>query len=362
MTERHVLVAGATGLVGRAAVEHFAKAGIRVTAVSRRRPFDLYGAGFVSVDLADRDACAGVFGAMTDVTHVVFAALHEEPELVAGWLHDAHIQRNGAMLRNLVDPIDAASPGLRNIAVLQGPKAYGVHVKPLRTAAREDRDEMKDLPNFYWAQEDYIRDKQQGRPWSWTVWRPGLVVGMAIGGAMNIIAAIGVYAAVLKARGEALHYPGGIVPIFEATDTELMARAFDWGGEAPEAANQIFNLTNGEVFDFRDLWPVIAESLGMEAGRERPMGMAEAMPQFAADWDRIRDKHGLRAPDMASFVGQSFQFADFCLAHGNDAVLTPAVMSSVKVRQAGFGEAMYTDAMFAKWFARYQRDGLLPPV
>src|SRR5688572_21828825 len=93
--DEHIIVTGATGLVGRAAVEHFARAGYRTTAVSRRPMFDSYGANFVAVDLADRAACEAAFGGIGDCTRIVFAALHEEPELVAGWLSEAHIRRNG---------------------------------------------------------------------------------------------------------------------------------------------------------------------------------------------------------------------------------------------------------------------------
>ena len=76
---RHLLVAGATGLVGRAAARHFAAVGWRVTAVSRRRPDDHDGGDFVAVDLADAARSAAVFGGMRDVTHVVFAAYAEKP-------------------------------------------------------------------------------------------------------------------------------------------------------------------------------------------------------------------------------------------------------------------------------------------
>src|SRR6516164_9390994 len=96
----HVLVAGATGLVGRAAMEHFARKGVKTTAVSRRRPWDTYGAAWLSADLADEAATRQAMGGLTDVTQVVFAALHEEPELVSGWLEDRHVRRNGDMLRN----------------------------------------------------------------------------------------------------------------------------------------------------------------------------------------------------------------------------------------------------------------------
>ncbi len=157
--QEHVLITGATGLVGRAAVEHFAKAGYRTTAISRRTPFDLYGANFMSVDLADRAACEGAFGKITNCTRIVFAAVEDQADLVAGWLDQAHIDRNGLMLRNMVDVVSAGSPSLKHVTILQGPKAYGAHVKPIRPDSREIRDDVRDIPNFYWPQQDYLAER-----------------------------------------------------------------------------------------------------------------------------------------------------------------------------------------------------------
>lgn len=360
MPDGHIIITGASGLVGRAAMEHFAKSGYRTTAVSRRRPLDTYGARHLSVDLADEAACREAFGAMYDVTQIVFAALHEEPDLVSGWTRASHVDRNGLMLRNTVEPIAKASRALRNITILQGPKAYGVHVKGMRIGAREDRDEDRTIPNFYWAQEDYLKDRQQGAGWGWTVLRPSLVVGMAVGGAMNALAAIGVYAALLKSRGEPLHYPGGVPVPMEATDTDLMARAIEWIGHSEAAQNQTFNLVNGELFTLKDQWRVIADCFGMAVGEDRPMSFVEALPAQAAAWDAIRAKAGLAAPAMDAFLGQSLQFADFVLAPGRTEPVAGSAMSSIKIRRAGFNETLYTDEMLRKWYAKYQADRLLP--
>ena len=115
------------------------------------------------------------FGGLSDVTQLIFAAVYEEPALVAGWTAESHVERNALMLRNTLEVVDRASPTLRNATILQGPKAYGVHVGRMRLGAREDRDERYEVPNFYWAQENYLKAKQRGRPWSWTVIRPALV-------------------------------------------------------------------------------------------------------------------------------------------------------------------------------------------
>ena len=91
------------------------------------------------------------------VTHLVYASLYERPGLVAGWQEDEQIRTNDLMLRNLLGLLERASPALRHVALLQGTKAYGVHVRPLAVPARENRSEMHEQPNFYWNQERYLR-------------------------------------------------------------------------------------------------------------------------------------------------------------------------------------------------------------
>jgi len=40
---------------------------------------------FLSVDLRDKQAAQVAFERLTDITHIAYTALHEKPELVAGW-------------------------------------------------------------------------------------------------------------------------------------------------------------------------------------------------------------------------------------------------------------------------------------
>ena len=64
------------------------------------------------------------------------------------------------------------------MALLQGTKAYGVHVRPLTVPARENRSEMHEQPNFYWNQERLsARSCKQGKAWRWSILRPVLIVG-----------------------------------------------------------------------------------------------------------------------------------------------------------------------------------------
>jgi nucleoside-diphosphate-sugar epimerase len=162
MAKWKVLVAGASGLVGHAAVRHFAnQADCEVVAVSRRIPAPVAGAKFLSVDLLDRRRCQEVFGQLSDVTHVVYAAVNEKPGLMEGWPDREQMQTNLTMLQNLFEPLEAVARNLQHVSLLQGTKAYGAHLGPIALPARE-RSQRHPHQNFYWLQEDYLRAKQPG--------------------------------------------------------------------------------------------------------------------------------------------------------------------------------------------------------
>jgi nucleoside-diphosphate-sugar epimerase len=358
MGRKTVLVAGATGLVGYAALKHFAQAlDTDAIAVSRRAPPGI-SVRHLALDLTDAAACRRAAETMRDVTHVVYAALFELPGLVEGWRNDQQITTNDRMLRNLLGPLLQTAPELRHVTLLQGTKAYGVHVRPLAVPARENRSELREQPNFYWAQEDYLRDARAGRDWHFTILRPVLIVGEAIGGAMNLVPALGAYAAVMRERGPILPYPGGAERVSQAVDADLLARAIAWAGETPGARNETFNVTNGDVFTWPNIWPAIADVFGMRPGTDEPF-LLQSLSR--ADWDRIRQHHGLSSPALTDFVGLSLEYADYQMRYGHTEPGPPAIVSTVKIAQAGFHEVMDTELMFRKWFKLFQKKRLLPP-
>jgi hypothetical protein len=180
---------------------------------------------------------------------------------------------------------------------------------------------------------------------------------MAVGGAMNIIAAIGVYASILKARGEPLYYPGRGSAMLEVTDTGVIAQCCEWVLRTPNAQNQCFNITNGEYLGIREEWPLIASCFGMTVGEEKRLSFRDDLPKLAPEWDQVREKHNLKSPKLDWFLGQSTQFTEFIFAREPKA---PSSMSTIKVRKAGFEGMLYNDDMLKKWFKMYQDEGLLP--
>jgi nucleoside-diphosphate-sugar epimerase len=359
MASKTVLVAGASGLVGYAALKHFSRQpDTAVIALSRRPPPPGVAARHLALDLTDAAACRDAAATLRSVTHLVYAALFELPGLVEGWRNDRQIDTNDRMLRNLLGPLLTAAPGLQHVTLLQGTKAYGVHVRPLAVPAREGRSEMREQPNFYWAQEDYLRAARAGGDWCFTILRPVLIVGEAIGGAMNLIPALGAHAAVMRERGPILPYPGGAERVSQAVDADLLARAIGWAGETPAARDETFNVTNGDVFTWPNIWPAIADAVGMRPGPDEPFLLQSLQRD---DWDRARQRFGLTSPALMEFVGLSLEYADYQMRYGHTEPGPPSLVSTIKIAQAGFHEVMDTELMFRKWFKLFQQKRLLPP-
>jgi nucleoside-diphosphate-sugar epimerase len=354
-----VLVAGATGLVGEAAVAAFAAAGWQVLAVSRRTPDPMpAGVRHIAVDLTDAGACQTAFSGLKAVTHVVYAALYEKPGLLAGWREVDQMETNLAMLRNLMEPLTRAA-ALRHVTLLQGTKAYGAHIHAVPIPARE-RAPRDDHANFYWLQEDYLWAKLLDHGFTQTIFRPQIIVGAAWGAAMNPLLAIGAWAALRREQGLPLAYPGGAPQVMELVDPRLLGEAFLWAAEAPAAANETFNITNGDVFAWPEVWPALADALGMDAGPAEPTRIAPRLADSAADWATIVAKHGLRPIPLPALLGESHHYADALLRPGVDAVALPILVSTVKLRQAGFAACYDSEDTLRHWLQVMVERKLLP--
>ncbi len=359
-----VLIVGATGVVGQACLRHFASMpGWDAIGVARR-PISLPpGAHSLQLDLQDEAACRAALAGRDDLTHVVYAAVYEQPGgLVGGWRDQEQMRINLQMLRNVVEPLDRPDGPLRHVTIMQGGKAYGVHIHPQIAVPARERWPRDDHENFYWLQEDFLRERQaHSGAWHFTIMRPRIVFGDAMGSHMNPIPAIGVYAWLRHEQGLPLAYPGGPQRVNQAVDSDLIAQACAWAAESPNARNETFNLENGDVFVWQNVWPVIADALGMPVGEPEPQSLATALADQQPAWERLVDKYQLAAPrELAAFIGQGATYADFQMNHGKAGPLPPVIMSSIKIRQAGFAACMDTEDMFRKWFGQLQERRLLP--
>ena len=360
MEAKHrILIAGAGGVVGAAAVEHFsALPHWRVTGLSRR-PLRLPdGVGHLRVDLTDAAACREAGRELADTTHLLYAALYEKPDLIAGWRDPEQMAVNEAMLRNLLDALQASAPGLRHVTILQGTKAYGGHVEPAPVPCKE-RWPRHAHENFYWLQEDLLRERQPRGGWTFSILRPQIVLGHAVSSPMNIIGAIGAYAAVMREPGRAPACPGGGRYNHAASDSRLIARAAEFTATHEIAANETYNVVNGDMLVWHDIWESIVRRFGVIPGDPQPMKLADEMPAFEPVWAGIVKKHGLQGVTLQGLVGSSWQFTDRAFAHGLD---TPpdSVLSGLKLRRHGFDGCCDTEDAIHFWLQRMQQQRLLP--
>ncbi len=356
-----ILIAGATGVVGHTALEHFtAQPNWDVIAVSRSQPLFEGAYHHVALDLTDEDGCRQVIGQMSDITHVVYAALHDRRGPVSDVAQRDELDTNTQMLRNLVEPLRDRARNLKNVTILQGTKAYGVHIEPFDAPAKE-RWPRKNHDNFYFLQEDYLKEVQQRQSWAWTIFRPQIIFGFSIGKSMNLIPVIGALAAIRREEGRLMGYPGKSNSVLEATDARLLARAFEWAGTADEARNEIFNVTNGDIFIWPHVWPAIANALNVDVGPDNPLIIADYFRQKGHIWDEIVKKHSLIPISLSEFVGQSDVYADVGLTYAAGAN-KPGLLSTIKIRQSGFQAALDTEDAFRYWFDLYAQRGFLPKV
>lgn len=359
-------MAGASGLIGRAALDAFGAGGDwDVVGLSRSVPADARGAELLPLDLTDRRACRDVLAGVRGVTHLVYTALQEGPGLLPGWFEDQLMERNADMLRNLLDGLDLGA--LEHVSLLQGTKAYGVHhpdIGPDRAPMPlRERAARVEHPNFYWLQEDELRARQAGADWTITIMRPTVVYGAVGNVNMNPLPAIAAYAALQRAAGEPLPFPGTETrrTLREAVDAGLVGRALRWAATAPGAAGATFNLTNGDVFCWDTVWPVIAAIFSLEVGADRPMSFATDLPRRDAEWAALVERHHLDAPStIEGFVGaNSLVYADVVMAEQQ--TVSPFVNSTIAARRAGFTDCVDTADMFEALLRALADQRRIPP-
>lgn len=356
---KRLLVVGATGLVGSAAVRHFrALADWEVVSVSRRQPIGQNGSEHIAMDITDRDAVMAALVDAGPITHILYAALYEKPSLVAGWLDDDQIKTNLTMIQNVLDGVENATDTLQHLTLIQGTKAYGSHVGRVPVPAKERWPRMSHKI-FYWPQEDLLKERSESGGWNYSVLRPQLILGLGVGSPMSIVTGLGVYASIMRELGEPLHYPGGGRFVIGATDSRLIAEATEFVGTHPIAAGETYNVVNGDVLLWEDIWAGIAARFSMPVGDHQSRELARWQPEVREVWQRIADSHELVESDVDRLLGTAWQFADRNFGYGFDRP-DDRLVSPIKLRQAGFANCYDTEDAIHFWLGQMQDARLLP--
>lgn len=348
------LIVGSSGIVGRATASLLAEEGWQVAGLARKVA-EQAGVTAVRADLLDPESLDAALAGIRP-THV----------FIATWSRQAteaeNIRVNATMVRNLLNALRPAR-ALRHVALVTGLKhylgpfeAYGKGALP-QTPFREEQGRL-DVPNFYYAQEDEMFAAAARDGFNWTVHRPHTIIGKAVGNAMNMGTTLAVYATICRETGRPFHFPGSQVQwegLTDMTDARLLARHMLWAVTEPAAANEAFNVVNGDVFRWKWMWSRVANWFELEAepfdGLVRPL--EAQMANDASVWREIAARHGLVEADLARLASAWHTDADL----GRP---IEVVTDMSKSRRLGFAAYQPTDDAFFTLFDRLREDHLIP--
>ena len=346
------IVVGAQGVIGRYIVEKLASLpDWQVVGLSRRRGEDGPRQRHVPVDLLNMEDARIKLQGLTDATHIFYAAFQAGSGPAADYAKN--IAANRDMLVNSVSEIERAAPGLERVVLVTGTKYYGSHLGPFKTPARED-DPRHTGANYYFDQIDWLTAFQKGKRWNWTELRPQTLCGFAPGTAMSIVPVIAVYAAMMKELGRPLAFPGSAwTSLYQVTESSHLANAALWASSERRCANQAYNITNGDYFRWRDLWPKIAAAFGIPHSGPEPLRLVEFMADKGALWEAMVKKHALKPYKFADVV--AWPFGDYVFNCNWD------VMTNVtKSRLHGFHEVVDSEEMFVRLLRRFREERIVP--
>lgn len=115
--------------------------------------------------------------------------------------------------------------------------------------------------NFYYVQEDMLKDTARLHNWRQIVARPNFIIGASKGNFMSLATTIALYAQAKKSLGEKLTFPGNALsyelPYAHSIAKEnARAQIFLATSDRGKGA---YNMQSEEEVKWSDLWPQIAE-------------------------------------------------------------------------------------------------------
>ncbi|XP_059652979.1 3-oxo-Delta(4,5)-steroid 5-beta-reductase-like [Cornus florida] len=360
------LIVGVTGIVGNSLAE------ILPLSDTPGGPWKVYGVArrprppwnsdhpieYIQCDVSNPEETQSKLSALQDITHIFYVTWANR------YTEIENCPANGQMLRNVLNAVIPNSPNLQHICLQTGRKHYigpfelwgkaQIHDPPFH----EDLPRL-DVPNFYHTLEDIMWEevgKREGLTWS--VHRPSIIFGFSPYSLINLVGSLCVYAAICKQEGAPFRFPGnraGWEEYSDASDADLIAEHQIWAAVDPNAQNEAFNCSNGDVFKWKHLWKVLAEQFGVEYCEfEDGLGMSleEMMKDKGPVWDEIVSENGL-LPTKLEEVGV-WWFVDLILSG------ELKLDSMNKSKEHGFLGFRNSKSSFISWIDKMKANRIVP--
>jgi nucleoside-diphosphate-sugar epimerase len=353
IAERQILIVGPNGVLGTGVVDAFAENPRWGITTAARRPAPTYraqaAAPHISVDLMDREGTTKAFSSLSKVTDLVFAAYVEKPTMAET------VEPNARMLKNTLHALATRNVPLQRIVLAGGAKSYGFSLGAFNAPAKETEPRLIATIHYH-QQEDIVAEWAEKNGASWTVLRPHLVMGPSLSSPMNLVTSLATYAAMCRERELPLRFPGtkeGWNTLQETTDAELFGRATLWALGEEKARNEIFNVSNGDVYRWRQLWTELAAFYDLPIAEPLAMSTVSEMSEKGPLWDAMVARYGLHATPYDQIA--NWTFVDWMLNFREETIL-----STIKIRQAGFSDCIDTHQSFRRQLTRLRNLRIVP--
>ncbi|KFZ02442.1 hypothetical protein V500_00185 [Pseudogymnoascus sp. VKM F-4518 (FW-2643)] len=350
------IVAGANGISGdhmlRVLCEN-PKRWKKIYAVSRRPPNGQWPSyvEHVSMDLLQSPETLAVQMAEREMkADYVFFFAYIQPSPKEGgdiWsAADDLVKINTQLLSNFLEG-QALSKTLPKRVLLQlGAKYYGVHLGPAAVPQEETDPRVLLEPNFYYTQEDCLREFAQKHGIGWNTTRPSWIPGAVPDAAMNLCLPLAIYAIVQKHLGKPLEYFADLAA-WETNQTlssaQLNCYLAEWAVLTDGVKDESFNASDDCAFTWGKFWPKLAArfdipwtgpasdpSLYRETETLFTLTEWAKQPEVQRAWQEIAQAHQLRDKTLGD-IDRIFGFTDAALTWSY-----PIHFTTTKAKKLGF--------------------------
>lgn len=325
-TKNVAIIFGVTGLVGRELAKRLlSQSSWKVYGIARnpeKLPISTSPCyHFISCNLLSPLEAQKKLSGLHDVTHVFWVTWASQFPLDT----QESCDQNKAMMSNALSSMLSTAKNLKHVSLQTGTKHYVSLQAPFDEEKKllyyhEESPRMGKVHNFYYALEDLLMEKLNGKI-SWSVHRPGLLFGSSVRSFYNFMGSLCVYGTICK-HLELPFVFGGTRKCWEehyidGSDARLVADQHIWAAtkSGTIATNdQAFNSINGPAFTCKETWPIIGKKLGVQVPQDmfvENFWFSKAMLEQQQVWEEIVEENGLVHTSVGDLANWEFLDALF---------------------------------------------------
>lgn len=299
------------------------------------------------------------------VTHVYFTSYTGH-----GSDYQTLKRANVTILSSAVQAVERTIPHFQFWTLQTGGKAYGVEFldkgieynPPLKESASRIPEPWASNV-FYYAQYDTMKRLSEGKSWTFCEIRPDAIIGFVPqNNAMNLAQAIGLWLAMVKSFegvGTEVVFPGdekAYAALHTDTSQDILAQFHIYASFHPVAvAKKSFNIADGEVVTWEQVWPGICNWFGLKGVGPDPSKKtgAQWVQERKGQWGNWVKENGLKP---GALEATSWDFMSAIMG----AITFDRQYDLSACREVGFEEKIETVKGYTTAFERMTEARIIP--